>query len=331
MHSRRDPLYSPFMPFRPCGVFIVAAMGSFPHSDKEFNVAIIGGGMGGLSLAIGLLRRNINVQIYEAAAAFKEIGLGLSIGPAAHRAMPLIDPHIRKTYDSLVTTHSDSPGFAAFHDTFCEVIWATGDHSEEVLMKLKAPPSGQTSVRRADFLQALVDLIPEEVAHFGKRLTSLEEVDDGVKLQFEDGSSAFADVVVGCDGIKSKVKQHLLSAEELAITAPTYSGMYAYRGVLDMDVAVQAVGEKRARITTWYVGDGAYVITYPIMRAKKVNVGFYKLNDAWVSDTWVRSANKEDMRQDFGHMGKYVNELIKVSLILQGLKLESPPPRHHGH
>lgn len=284
-------------------------------SAKNFTVAIVGGGIGGLSLAVGLLRRNISVQIYEAAPEFKEVGLGLTIGPAAHRTMPLIDPQIRHIYDSLITTHADSPGYERFRETWFEVVWATGNEekSGDVLLDLKALPSGQTTVRRADFLDALVSLIPPEIAHFGKRLVSLEETaNGGVELRFEDGTAATADVVVGCDGIKSKVKESMISPEEYQRVLPRYSGMYGYRAVLDMDIMVKAVGDHRARVSTMYVGKGAYGISYPIMRAQKVNVGLYVLNDEWNDYAWVRPASKEEMRRDAEHMGDYVKLLVEV-------------------
>ncbi|KAL2867554.1 putative salicylate hydroxylase [Aspergillus lucknowensis] len=288
-------------------------------SAKQFTVAIIGGGIGGLSLAAGLLRRNVPVQIYEAAAEFKEIGLGLTIGPAAHRAMPLIDPQIRSIYDELITTHADSPGFERFRETWFEVVWATGPEAGSVLMDLKALPSGQTTVRRADFLDALVKLIPPGIARFGKRLVSLwelagedeEEEEGGVELQFEDGTVATADVVVGCDGIHSRVKQAVLPEDEYNQTQPRYSGMYGYRAVLDMETMVEAVGEHRARVATMYIGDGAYAISYPIMRAKKANVGIFPLNSQWDGDGWARPARKEDMRRDLAHMGEQINSLIE--------------------
>ncbi|KAI9037247.1 putative salicylate hydroxylase [Aspergillus affinis] len=282
-------------------------MGSTAPS-KNFTVTIVGGGIGGLSLAVGLLRRNVPVQIYEAAPAFAEIGLGLSIGPAAHRAMPLIDPQIRAIYDSLVTTHADSPGYEAFRQTWFEIVWASGQHEGETLMDLKALPSGQTTLRRADFLEALVNLIPSHIVHFGKRLESLTESEEGVDLRFDDGTKVRADVVVGCDGIKSKVKESIVPDES---QKPRFSGMYAYRAVLDMEEMVKAVGDQRARVSTMYVGKGAYGISYPIMRAKKVNVGFYILTDTWDHESWVRPASKEAMRRDASHMGRYVQSLVE--------------------
>ncbi|KAL4784897.1 hypothetical protein BJX76DRAFT_367288 [Aspergillus varians] len=280
-------------------------------SAKQFTVAIIGGGIGGLSLAVGLLRRNVPVQIYEAASAFKEVGLGLTIGPAAHRAMPLIDPKIREIYDQLITTHADSPGYEKFRETWFEVVWATGEKAGQVLLDLKALPSGQTTVRRADFLDALVKLVPGEIAHFGKRLDTLEEIGDGVQMRFTDGTSASASVVVGCDGIHSSVKRFVLPEHEYAQTQPRYSGMYGYRAVLPMETMVEAVGDQRARVSTMYIGDGAYGVTYPIMRAQKVNCGIYPLHADWDQEGWMRPARKEDMRRDFAHMGGHINSLIE--------------------
>ncbi|KAL5338367.1 hypothetical protein BJX70DRAFT_202552 [Aspergillus crustosus] len=289
------------------------------NNPKPFTVAIIGGGIGGLTLALGLLRRNIPVQIYEAASQFKEVGLGLTIGPAAHRTMPLIDPMIRRLYDELITTHADSPGFERFRETWFEVVWATGDKEGEVLLDLKAEPSGQTTVRRADFLDALVALVPDGVARFGKRLAAIHEPEveaeggdrGGVVMKFEDGSEAIASVVIGCDGIHSKVKQFVLDEEEYARTQPQYSGMYGYRAVLDMQTMVEAVGEHRARVSTMYIGDGAYGITYPIMRAKKVNVGIFPLHSEWDRKEWVRPARREDMQRDFEHMGANISAIIE--------------------
>ncbi|KAJ5115235.1 FAD/NAD(P)-binding domain-containing protein [Penicillium alfredii] len=286
-----------------------------PDPQKNFTVTIIGGGIGGLALAVGLLRRNICVQIYEAAPAFKEVGLGLSIGPAAHRAMPLLDPHIRDIYDALITTHADSPGYESFRQTWFEIVWATGAQEGELLLNLKALPSGQTTLRRASFLEALVSLVPSEIVHFGKRLESLIEDDGndgngGILLRFDDGSSARADMVIGCDGIKSRVKEAMLPVES-QLTQPRYSGMYCYRAVLDMDEMVEAVGDQRARVSTLYVGRGAYAISYPIMRAEKVNTGLYILRDEWDYEDWIRPATKEDLRRDASGMGRYAKALAE--------------------
>lgn len=281
---------------------------------KNFQLAIVGGGIGGVILALGLLRRNVPVRIYEAASGFREVGLGLSIGPAAYRAIPLIDPRIRDIYDSLITTHADSPGYEQYHRTWFEIVRATGSNAGKVIFDLKAFPSGQTSVRRSDFLDSLMCLLPPEAFRLGKRLETFRETEDGIKMFFKDGTSAWADAVIGCDGIHSKVRECMLP-EESDRSAPQYSGMYGYRAVLNMMDMIEAVGEHRARVATIYAGQGSYAVTYPIMRAKKVNVGLFIIKPSWNCNTWVRPAEKSEMHRDFDHMGEHVKAIMEVGKI----------------
>ncbi|KAK3185529.1 hypothetical protein K4F52_005627 [Lecanicillium sp. MT-2017a] len=276
-----------------------------------FTVGIVGGGIGGLMLAVGLLRRRIAVEIFEAASAFGEVGLGLNIGPAAIRAIPLIDSDICKVLDTLITTHGDSPGFEDFRQTWFEVVMTAGKDAGRTVMRLEAEPSGATTIRRSDLLDTLVNAIPRNLAHFGKRLKYFTETEKGVHLHFEDGSSRLVDALVGADGIRSKVKECLLP-EEVETTRPRYSGMYCYRAVLDMEDMVEAVGNHRAHVASWYLGKSTYAISYPIMRGKKVNVGLYKQQESWDFDTWIRPATKEEMIQDFEHMGDSIRGIMEV-------------------
>lgn len=138
-------------------------------TKKPFTLAIVGGGIGGLSTAIGLLHQSIPVTIYESAAAFAEIGAGVSLGPNAAQAMKLIDPRMYTGFQKCGTNNAwpdrqnfwfsfrrgDAEGAKVgsvgtrFHDLWCS--------------------TGQTSVHRARFLDELIALVPKEVARFGKR------------------------------------------------------------------------------------------------------------------------------------------------------------------
>lgn len=60
--------------------------------QKQLNIAIVGGGLAGISLARGLLRRGVSCQVYEAAPAFAEIGAGLSFALNSLKALEAVDP-----------------------------------------------------------------------------------------------------------------------------------------------------------------------------------------------------------------------------------------------
>ena len=64
------------------------------QKSGKISVAIVGGGIGGLTLALGLLKYDhIDVQVYEAAHSFGEIGAGVAIGSNSQRALKLVGPH----------------------------------------------------------------------------------------------------------------------------------------------------------------------------------------------------------------------------------------------
>lgn len=60
---------------------------SFPEPSKDFHVSVVGGGLGGASLAVGLLQQGVPVEMFEAAPSFGEIGAGISIGINAENAI----------------------------------------------------------------------------------------------------------------------------------------------------------------------------------------------------------------------------------------------------
>jgi salicylate hydroxylase len=84
------------------------------------------------------------------------------------------------------------------------------------------------------------------VESFGKRLKNIEGDTDGkLKMTFEDGSAAKADAVIGSDGIKSKVRR-IMFGEDHPCANPVFTQKYAYRGLVPMHKAIEAVGEERA-------------------------------------------------------------------------------------
>ena len=79
-------------------------MGSVnPHRTITSSIAIIGAGIGGLALAIGLLKSapNIKCTVYEAAPRFDAVGAGIGLGPNALKAMSLMDPQFAALYDAI--------------------------------------------------------------------------------------------------------------------------------------------------------------------------------------------------------------------------------------
>ncbi len=279
---------------------------------KPFSIAIVGGGIGGLALAIGLRHHGSSVQIYEAAPTFAEIGAGIAFGPNAISAMSLIDPAIRDAFRRLATKNGfeeEVETWINFRRGFGEPTMIakvqTGDHEK----------TGLSSVHRARFLDELARLIPKEIAHFGKRLLNFKAEDSGMlTLDFEDGTTAKADALVGADGVRSRVRQLLLGKESV-LDGLSFTGKYAYRGLVPMDKAREAIGDELAMNSQMYLGKDGHVLTYPIDHGEIMNVVAFKNKEdgLWEHDHWVLKRKGADMRRDFGRWGTPVRTVLEVS------------------
>jgi salicylate hydroxylase len=281
-------------------------------SKKPFTVAIVGGGIGGLALAIGLRHHGISVQIYEACHAFAEIGAGIAFGPNAISAMALIDPAIRDAFRRLATKN----GFEEEEETW--INFRSGFGEPAMIAKVQTcdrEKTGLSSVHRARFLDELAALIPKDIAHFGKRLLSFKSEESGMMtLVFEDGETATADALVGADGVRSRVRQLLLGNESV-LDGLSFTGKYAYRGLISMDEAREAIGDDLAMNSQMYLGKDGHVLTYPIDHGETMNVVAFKNKEdgLWEHDHWVLKKKGNDMRREFAQWGKPVRAVLEVS------------------
>lgn len=161
--------------------------------NQPFDVAVVGGGIVGLILTLGLLRRGIPVKIYEQSSSFHEIGAGVAFTANAQRCMELLDPNILQ---SMKNVASKNP-----HDYYRYVVGYSNDTStqaeeEELLFQIYAGKAGFDGCHRAHFLDELVRFLPTGVVEFRKCLDTY--IDRGehekVLLKFADGTTAEADV-----------------------------------------------------------------------------------------------------------------------------------------
>jgi salicylate hydroxylase len=285
-------------------------MASYDSTKKPFTIAVVGGGIGGLALTIGLLHQGISVQVYESAPAFAEIGAGIAFGPNSIQAMALIDPAIRSAFTSRATKNG------AKEDEETWINFRCGLGEPKLIAKVQTTDqdkTGLSSVHRAHFMDELASLIPKGVAHFGKRLQSLEHKDSGrIQLIFEDGTTAEADAVVGCDGLRSQVRQ-ILFDKKSPLEDLTFSGKYAYRGLIPMNKAKEALGDYLAGNSQMYLGPEGHILTYPIDHGKIMNViAFKNLDTDWEHEAWVLKNKGAEMKRDFEGWGKPVQAILKV-------------------
>ncbi|PVH73793.1 putative FAD-binding monooxygenase [Cadophora sp. DSE1049] len=171
-------------------------------------IAIIGGGPGGLGAAIALSALpNVEVIVYEQARELREIGAGIQIGFNCWKVLELLGAADK------VNGHSTT-----------EVIHLNGVTGEVLKSTGKQKPLERYQpqrVRRTRLQAALKSVVPEGIIKLNMRLSSLEILDVGVKLTFDDGTETFADLVVGGDGIRSVVREHIFPDHKIQFTGTT--------------------------------------------------------------------------------------------------------------
>lgn len=305
-------------------------MASLPHttdcvnSTETVSVAIIGGGIGGLCLALGLLKQShLDVQVYEAAHTFSEIGAGVALGHNAEQALELIGPAAKQAMEK----HATGNIWSSHSNTFADYKVGEGE-KEGMLICAQKDTNGMQSVHRAHFLDELVKGVPAYRAHFNKRLQDLEDAEDGVTLHFKDGTTATADVVIGADGVHSKVREFLIGAEA---AKPVFAGSVIYRALVPMEKAIEVLGSEHAQNSVTLCGPGKAAISYPIDFGKTLNVAAFTFgHKEWPHEKWIVPANHEELAALFKGWGKPAQGLMKLldlpSLSAWGLFDSSPAP-----
>lgn len=245
----------------------------FQHPEDGPNIAIVGGGIAGVTLTIALLKHcpHLHITLYESASAFGEIGAGVGFQPAMVRTMAKIDPRIAAAFEKCIqgNEETDPPVW------FTVRVGDTRKEGAEVgteLFKIPSRSGPRGGVHRAHFLAELVKLIPEGVAKFGKRLVDITKTEDGpdnTVLHFADGTTAQHTAVLGCDGIKSCVRRIVL--ENSDATNAIFSGKYAYRGLVPMDKAVEILGGDEPKTAQLHLGYHGHVLTFPIANGRILN------------------------------------------------------------
>ncbi|KAL2193952.1 hypothetical protein P885DRAFT_44190 [Corynascus similis CBS 632.67] len=320
-------------------------------TQKEpFHVAIIGGGITGVNLALGLQARGVSYTIYERGPGFREIGAGIAFSPNAERAMNLLNPDVLAAFKRVANPNGD--------DYFR---WVDGYETNELIFKLYIGKDGFQGSLRSAFLDEWSKQISPSAVQFNKHLDTFTELtgpdspSNKVLLHFTDGTTATADAVVGCDGIRSRVRQLLLArppssslslatspSSELPPAAhPTYTQKFCFRALAPMTAALSALGRARASSRHMYNGPGAHLLTYPVGDSTLLNI-LAVLSDP--SPTWphphhTATGNKAEVVEAFAGWSDAARAIVDLLPDADGGKMDKwgifdmaadPAPRYHG-
>ncbi|KAJ4287997.1 hypothetical protein N0V90_012013 [Kalmusia sp. IMI 367209] len=288
------------------------------RNKNTLDIAIIGSGIVGLVLSLGLVRRDVYVKVYEQASSLREIGLGVAFSANAIKCMRRIHPDVEAALRAVATPNggADDPNnLLRFVDGYNQVS-DTEPHQQRPLFDMDMGKGAFEGCHRAHLLAELAKRMPEGSLVFGKRLSALQTngPEGRIKLHFEDGTTTQADSVIGCDGIKSRVRRIILGADNPA-SYPTYSDHVCYRALIPMDRAVAVLGKDIARNNYVHCGPKAHVVHFPVAEQTAVSVAAFAIDTSrhWSSkDDFIEPTTRKEVQAVFSHFGKTVRDIINL-------------------
>jgi 6-hydroxynicotinate 3-monooxygenase len=245
--------------------------------NNNVRIAVVGAGIGGLSVAGFLQRVGFQVTIYEQARAFSRLGAGIILSANVTKALRRLGIE-----DSLVKAGIKP-------HSYISRIWDTGEMVYELVFDAASEKrfgGPYLGIHRGDLHAVLGKAISPGTVAFDHRLVGLEETSNSVHLVFENGMTSEADIVIGSDGIRSKLREHLLGAEPLR-----FVGSVAYRSIFPTD---RLHGFKMPDCTKWW-GPDRHILPY-FMHSKRDEVYVIGVvpERTWESNDVSRPASREE-------------------------------------
>jgi 2-polyprenyl-6-methoxyphenol hydroxylase-like FAD-dependent oxidoreductase len=183
-------------------------------------IAIIGGGIAGLALALNLHQRGITSRVYEAVPDIRELGVGITLLPHGMRELTALGLQERLLPQGIETRTS------AFFNRFGQLIY------QEPRGRLAGYSYPEMGIHRGRLHRTLYDAAVERLGAdrilTGRRCAGVAQDDGGITLHFADGAAppVRADIAVACDGVNSAVRRQFYPDEEVVFT-----GINTWRGV----------------------------------------------------------------------------------------------------
>jgi 3-hydroxybenzoate 6-monooxygenase len=222
------------------------------------SVLIVGGGLGGLTVALALARHGRPVRVLEGTPEFGAIGFGIQFGPNVFHVLDRIG------ISDAVLEKADSPPAVLMIDALNGEEVARVPTGPSLRARFKYP---YIIIHRIDLHNVMLDackreplvtLVPDAmVTHFDER-------DDGVTVTTTDGRSFECAALIGADGVRSRIRSQLFADGD-----PLPNGFTGFRTIVPMsDVAADV---QRDIVALWG-GPGFHMVHYPLRHGALFNI-----------------------------------------------------------
>lgn len=259
-------------------------------------IIVVGAGIGGLTCAIALAQRGLDVTVLEQAPALGEIGAGITITPNADRVFTNLGLH-----DALAA-------HAVIPERQLTQHWETGEIIRDVERGASTAAqygAGYYHIHRADLHAVLVDAFEAAAPgrlHLSSGAASVEAA--GV-VTTESGAVFEADIIIGADGVKSAVRDALFPTEN-----PSFTGQVAWRGLVPTKDVPQAL---RMDFPGIHIGPKKIFMRYPVRGDTLSNYAAFVELHGWQEESWTIPSNRAELLTHFGDWAPGVKALIEAT------------------
>jgi salicylate hydroxylase len=274
---------------------------------------IVGGGIGGLAAALASYRAGAEVELFERAAEFSEVGAGIQLGPNVTRILHSWD------------LSSALEAVAAFPDRLqvrSAISGAELGDSRLGAVTVQRYGSPYVTIHRADLHFLLFGALKQQTdvrLHMSTEVQGFARDEQGIRLKIAGAADVAADLLVGADGLWSTLRQKLLGAGK-----PLATGHLAYRALLPQS---SLAAHLRSQQVTLWLGPKMHVVQYPVRRGELLNVVAIvegrMLGDA---DFWDHSANAGRLQKHMTTACTPLQDLIRAIVDWRLWPLNIRPP-----
>jgi salicylate hydroxylase len=259
-------------------------------------VGIVGGGIGGLTAALALLRRGIDVEIFEQSDALREVGAGVQIGPNGTRVLYALG------LEEALSRVQVVPARREIRHWRTGETWNWFDLGAASVERFGTP---HLMLHRGDLhaiLAAAVRALKADAVTLGKRCAVVDTTPDGAEIRFADGDARTFACVIGADGIHSRVRACLFGADR-----PVFTGCVAWRGLAPMGALPRHLA---GMVGTNWLGPRGHVLHYPVRRGEIMNFISIVERSDWQAESWTIEGSKGELASDFRGWHADVHTLI---------------------
>lgn len=271
-------------------------------------VIIIGAGIAGLTSALACHRAGFEVKIFEKTNHLQNIGGGILLWPYGIRYL-----------DWLGLSHCLDPYWVPVNQ--CHLVGHDGKtiFSEEPSHFLNLMGGKILPIERNQLQHALLKELPDSCVHLGKSCVNITEDRHEARVYFADGTEESADLVIGADGIHSKVRKIIGNGFE-----PEYTGFCWWGGI----VAAEDVPNFAKNESYFALGLGKVCIVWPVRDNKFMWYLPVKMPVEPIADQKDACAQLQSLA---AHWNSDVQQLIAATLKNKNFQLPiyalSPPTR----